>query len=495
MLGFPRVAQKEIQLKQQREQDALDAQTQDIAERAPAFLKDKGDDLYKAKNYRGAVNAYSRAIEKDPSLASCYSNRAACYLQLGEAESCELDCTAALALLEEEIKGGYTGPDDCPEDDKENQRQGSGAAAMVSSNPQGRGDDTTSAAPRDSNTQPSTAALAPSNTPTVPSSDAKVTPQALTAATSMISAGESAWLQSKHEAMARVLARRARARVARDDLQGASEDLTLAIRLKHTGTQDLEQDLQEVEDCRQPPDVATLKRRAAARFEARDYEGAVTAYSAALQVADASRSGGEEVWPLYSNRAAAHIHLERFSDAVDDCHGAIEALLTSSTAGVWLASRITASQGIGFQKCSDAGSSPPSGDEPCPAPSATLSALMSSGGKGIAGPWDVSPAVRDSLRANSREQSGRVLDASGPATEYLFGASGWPIKGDRSGSLLKLLSRRALARAHLKHYEGALGDYEAAALLAHARGDARRAGELDADGSKIRAIMASSGSQ
>lgn len=48
---------------------------------------------------QAALNAYSRALELDPELLPCLTNRAACYLRLGEQDKCALDCTKALDLL------------------------------------------------------------------------------------------------------------------------------------------------------------------------------------------------------------------------------------------------------------------------------------------------------------------------------------------------------------------------------------------------------------
>lgn len=50
-------------------------------------------------NYRGAINAYSRALELDGTLVACLSNRAACHYKLDEFFSCINDCTEALQML------------------------------------------------------------------------------------------------------------------------------------------------------------------------------------------------------------------------------------------------------------------------------------------------------------------------------------------------------------------------------------------------------------
>ena len=48
------------------------------------FLKDKANAMYKAANYRGAVNAYTSAVVIDASMTACFSNRAASYYKLRE---------------------------------------------------------------------------------------------------------------------------------------------------------------------------------------------------------------------------------------------------------------------------------------------------------------------------------------------------------------------------------------------------------------------------
>ncbi|RHZ20358.1 hypothetical protein DYB31_001194 [Aphanomyces astaci] len=65
----------------------------------PVWLKAKGDDFYRHKDFRSAINAYGDALAIDPSLTPCLSNRAACFLQVGEYQLCADDCSTALALL------------------------------------------------------------------------------------------------------------------------------------------------------------------------------------------------------------------------------------------------------------------------------------------------------------------------------------------------------------------------------------------------------------
>lgn len=54
----------------------------DISERQPLFLKDKGDSMHKAGNYRAALNAYSKALKMDTSLTACYCNRSLTHMKL-----------------------------------------------------------------------------------------------------------------------------------------------------------------------------------------------------------------------------------------------------------------------------------------------------------------------------------------------------------------------------------------------------------------------------
>ncbi|GMH44186.1 hypothetical protein BSKO_12120 [Bryopsis sp. KO-2023] len=81
----------------------------DLGERMPAFLKDKGDSLFQQGNFKGAVNAYSRAIDLDERQTMCFANRAACYLKMGEQRSCIADCTKALGQLEASAKEANPG--------------------------------------------------------------------------------------------------------------------------------------------------------------------------------------------------------------------------------------------------------------------------------------------------------------------------------------------------------------------------------------------------
>ncbi|GLC51791.1 hypothetical protein PLESTB_000548900 [Pleodorina starrii] len=88
--------------KESRAAAAADPDAVDVAERQPLFLKDKGDELFRAGNYSGALNAYSRAIQLDDCHAAVRANRAACRLALGQADGCVEDCDRAMEMLAEQ---------------------------------------------------------------------------------------------------------------------------------------------------------------------------------------------------------------------------------------------------------------------------------------------------------------------------------------------------------------------------------------------------------
>jgi tetratricopeptide (TPR) repeat protein len=60
--------------------------------------KSKGNDSYKAKDYRGAVDAYSAAISHNPTNAALYNNRAAAYVMLLQFREAIADCDRCIQL-------------------------------------------------------------------------------------------------------------------------------------------------------------------------------------------------------------------------------------------------------------------------------------------------------------------------------------------------------------------------------------------------------------
>lgn len=68
-------------------------------EKNPLWLRDKGNEFFKAGNLEAAVNAYSHALRLNHTLYSCLSNRAACHLKMRNFFKCIEDCAKALELL------------------------------------------------------------------------------------------------------------------------------------------------------------------------------------------------------------------------------------------------------------------------------------------------------------------------------------------------------------------------------------------------------------
>lgn len=84
----------------------------DISEEDPSWLKAKGDDFFRGGDFRSAINAYSSAIDADDAMVSCYSNRSACYLKLGNPVDCRSDCTDAINLITKNLESGELDAED-----------------------------------------------------------------------------------------------------------------------------------------------------------------------------------------------------------------------------------------------------------------------------------------------------------------------------------------------------------------------------------------------
>lgn len=67
--------------------------------------KEKGNQLYKIKQYRSAVPFYTEAIELCPNTASYYGNRSACYMMLNNFQEALEDARRAIQLDPAFIKG------------------------------------------------------------------------------------------------------------------------------------------------------------------------------------------------------------------------------------------------------------------------------------------------------------------------------------------------------------------------------------------------------
>ena len=84
-----------------------DSKDGSINERNPEFLKDKGADLFKKGNYEGAINAFTEGLKLNPHIPQLFSNRAACFLAMGENDKCVSDCTRALELFYPVVPSNY----------------------------------------------------------------------------------------------------------------------------------------------------------------------------------------------------------------------------------------------------------------------------------------------------------------------------------------------------------------------------------------------------
>ena len=60
---------------------------------------------YKSKLYQEAADLFDKAVNLKPSEFSLLSNRAACYLQLGQYSKCIEDCRKVIEMLKTNHKG------------------------------------------------------------------------------------------------------------------------------------------------------------------------------------------------------------------------------------------------------------------------------------------------------------------------------------------------------------------------------------------------------
>ena len=108
---LPARAPREKEISLWKKQNDIDPDTfadaMDVAERQPIFLKERGDKMFRAQNYEGAINAYSRAVQLDGDMMAGFNNRAACHLKLRQFAECAADCATVVerlsALSEEDV--------------------------------------------------------------------------------------------------------------------------------------------------------------------------------------------------------------------------------------------------------------------------------------------------------------------------------------------------------------------------------------------------------
>lgn len=73
----------------------------DIEERNPVWLKDKGDHFFEKSDFPAAINAYSKALENDPSFLKALLNRATCLLLVRRPTEALVDCQKITDLIAE----------------------------------------------------------------------------------------------------------------------------------------------------------------------------------------------------------------------------------------------------------------------------------------------------------------------------------------------------------------------------------------------------------
>ncbi|KAF7817823.1 Ankyrin-1 isoform A [Senna tora] len=77
------------------------------AKKKAAEAKSRGDEAFKRKEYYMAVDAYTQAIDLDPTDATLLSNRSLCWIRLGQAEHALADAKACRALKPDWPKACY----------------------------------------------------------------------------------------------------------------------------------------------------------------------------------------------------------------------------------------------------------------------------------------------------------------------------------------------------------------------------------------------------
>jgi dyslexia susceptibility 1 candidate gene 1 protein len=94
-------AEQEWLLKQSEARKAMGFVEEDLSpeERNPQWLKEKGDDFFKKKNYLAAISAYTTGIRLADRYHELYMNRSAAQMAMKNYQRCAEDCSKALELL------------------------------------------------------------------------------------------------------------------------------------------------------------------------------------------------------------------------------------------------------------------------------------------------------------------------------------------------------------------------------------------------------------
>lgn len=83
-----------------------DVQSPSPEEQAVIF-KGEGNERYKAKDYKGAIALYTKAIKLDATNPAYYGNRAAAYLMLTSYKEADADCNTILSLDSSNVKAFF----------------------------------------------------------------------------------------------------------------------------------------------------------------------------------------------------------------------------------------------------------------------------------------------------------------------------------------------------------------------------------------------------
>lgn len=70
-------------------------------------LKEQGNRLFSLRKYEEALNCYTKAIIKNPSIATYFTNRALCHLKMKRWDSSCLDCRRALDIEATHVKAHF----------------------------------------------------------------------------------------------------------------------------------------------------------------------------------------------------------------------------------------------------------------------------------------------------------------------------------------------------------------------------------------------------
>lgn len=68
----------------------------DLENKNPLWLKDRGDEFYKNQDFLSAIMAYNQAFKIDPTMIVCIANRCACNIQLFNYEETLIDANRVL---------------------------------------------------------------------------------------------------------------------------------------------------------------------------------------------------------------------------------------------------------------------------------------------------------------------------------------------------------------------------------------------------------------